>query len=296
MLIAKETALSIVQEMKAAAGCDINLMDDTGRILASTDPARMGQVHAGAKALSEQGLDRLVVHEDAPQQGTRRGINLPIRMDDKAVGVIGITGVPEQVEALGGVIQHMTEILLRDARRQEQETLLEDARQCFIESWLFSQESDLSELELRGQLLGIDITRPWTAALLEVRGQGESDAGRELCNARALTKIRPILRQEDALCAVVNQRILMLFESRGQTCRLAAGGSDPQRDGIRLRRQGLRRRQRRRAAGSGGAPLLSGGAYRVPCGPLRRRDPLLRPGVAGVFSPKHSACHPAGCL
>ena len=39
MLIAKETALSIVQEMKAAAGCDINLMDDTGRILASTDSA-----------------------------------------------------------------------------------------------------------------------------------------------------------------------------------------------------------------------------------------------------------------
>lgn len=141
MLIAKETALSIVQEMKAAAGYDINLMDDTGRILASTDPARMGQVHAGAKALLEQGLDRLVVHEDAPQQGTRRGINLPIRMDGRAVGVIGITGAPEQVEALGGVIQHMTEILLRDARRQEQETLLEDARQCFIESWLFPRRA-----------------------------------------------------------------------------------------------------------------------------------------------------------
>lgn len=77
MLIAKETALSIVQEMKAAAGCDINLMDDTGRILASTDSARMGQVHAGAKALLEQGLDRLVAHEDAPQQGTRRGSICP---------------------------------------------------------------------------------------------------------------------------------------------------------------------------------------------------------------------------
>lgn len=42
MLIAKETALSIVQEMKTASGCDINLMDETGRILASTDQARIG--------------------------------------------------------------------------------------------------------------------------------------------------------------------------------------------------------------------------------------------------------------
>ena len=58
MLIAKETALSIVQEMKAAAGCDINLMDDTGRIVASTDQARMGQIHAGARELLEKGLDR----------------------------------------------------------------------------------------------------------------------------------------------------------------------------------------------------------------------------------------------
>lgn len=216
MLIAEETARSIVWEMKTVAGCDINLMDETGRILASTDPARMGQIHAGARELLEKGLDRLVIYEDAPRQGTLRGVNLPIRMEGRSVGVIGITGAPEQVEALGGVIQHMTEILLRDAQRQQQETLLEDARQCFIESWLFSQESDLAELELRGQLLGIDITRPWTVALLEVRGQGESGAGRELCNARALTKIRPILRQVDALCAVVNQRILMLFESQGR--------------------------------------------------------------------------------
>lgn len=214
MLIAKETALSIVQEMKTASGCDINLMDETGRILASTDQARIGQIHAGARELLERGLDRLVVYEDAPRQGTRRGVNLPIRVEGQPVGVIGITGAPEKVEALGGVIQHMTEILLRDARRQEQETLLEDARQCFIESWLFAQESDPAELELRGQLLGIDISRPWTAALLEVGRQEKS--GRELCNARALTRIRPLLRQEDALCAVVNQRILMLFESRGK--------------------------------------------------------------------------------
>ena len=31
-MIAKETALSIVQEMKTASGCDINLMDETARI------------------------------------------------------------------------------------------------------------------------------------------------------------------------------------------------------------------------------------------------------------------------
>lgn len=213
MFIAKETALSIVWEVKTVAGCDINLMDGTGVILASTDTGRMGQIHAGARELLEKGLDRLVVYEDAPEQGIRRGVNLPIRMEGQTVGVIGVTGAPEEVESLGGVIQHMTEILLRDVRRQEQEALLEDARGCFIENWLFSGESDLAELEIRGQLLGIDVSRPWTAALLEVQGGGTEESAREICNARALTRIRPFLRQESALCAVVNQRILVLCES-----------------------------------------------------------------------------------
>ena len=116
MFIAEETAGAIVSEMKSVTGRDINLMDDRGTILASTDPERVGQRHAGAEQLLRQGLDRLVIRADDRAAGTRRGVNLPIHMDGRAVGVIGITGAPEEVEPLGSVIKRMTEILLRAAR------------------------------------------------------------------------------------------------------------------------------------------------------------------------------------
>lgn len=227
MFIAEETAGAIVSEMKSVTGRDINLMDDSGIILASTDPKRVGQRHAGAEQLLRQGLERLVVRRDDPAAGTRRGVNLPIHMGGRTVGVIGITGEPEQVEPLGSVIKRMTEILLREARRQEQEALLEGARQCFIENWLFSDQVNPGDLELRGRLLGIDTTQPWTVVILEVTAPEQAadtpEDLREMRNARFLKRIQPYLREEEgALCAVVNQRILLMYHSRGRHALLSS--------------------------------------------------------------------------
>lgn len=42
MFISEAAALSIVQEMKEITGHDINIMDGTGTIFASTDPGPCG--------------------------------------------------------------------------------------------------------------------------------------------------------------------------------------------------------------------------------------------------------------
>ena len=154
MFISEAAALSIVQEMKEITGHDINIMDGTGTIFASTDPGRVGQRHEGACQILSQKLPRLTVQEDRRPGGIRPGVNLPIQLDGETVGVIGITGAPAEVDALGAILKRMTEIMVRDARRQAQEDLLDSARQCFIERWLFSEEPDQAELELRGNMLG----------------------------------------------------------------------------------------------------------------------------------------------
>lgn len=221
MFISEGAARAIVREMKEITGHDINIMDQQGVIFASTDPARVGQKHEGACQVLERGLKRLTVQEDSRPGGTRQGVNLPIHLDGQTVGVIGITGPPAAVDALGSVIKRMTEIMVRDTRRQEQEDLLDSARQCFIESWLFSEEPDEAELELRGNMLGIDLSAPWMIVILEVSappGQGRPEEQlREMRNALFLKHIRPYLNQRpNSLCAVINQRILLLFQSRNR--------------------------------------------------------------------------------
>lgn len=216
MFISKTAAYAIVQEIKEITGHNINIMDENGVIFASTDPERMGQRHQGACQVLEQGLPRLIVQaDDCRPGGTRRGINLPIQLDGQTVGVIGITGAPEEVEALGSVIKRMTEIMIRDSRRQEQAELLDNARQCFIENWLFSEEPDQAELELRGNMLGIDVTARWTVVILEVLAPPTPESPQEMRSVRYVKHIRPYLdHQSKNLCAVINQRILLLFQAQ----------------------------------------------------------------------------------
>jgi len=61
MFISEAAALSIVREMKEITGHDINIMDGTGTIFASTDPGRVGQRHEGACQILSQKLPRLTV-------------------------------------------------------------------------------------------------------------------------------------------------------------------------------------------------------------------------------------------
>lgn len=65
MKISKDTARSIVAEVSSAIGKNVNLMDETGCIIASTNKGRIGTYHSGAKKIIAERLDRLDVYTDA---------------------------------------------------------------------------------------------------------------------------------------------------------------------------------------------------------------------------------------
>lgn len=77
MFISEAAALSIVREMKEITGHDINIMDGTGTIFASTDPGRVGQRHEGACQILSQKLPRLTVQEDRRPAASARASTSP---------------------------------------------------------------------------------------------------------------------------------------------------------------------------------------------------------------------------
>lgn len=96
-------------------------MDENGVILAGTSPVRRGQLSPrGAAQVIRQRLPSLTVWEDDRKAGVQRGINLPIVLDDQLVGVVGVTGDPEEVSAFEDMIKRLTEIMVDSVRRQEQ--------------------------------------------------------------------------------------------------------------------------------------------------------------------------------
>ena len=48
MLISQASAMRIVMEVSSVIHHDVNMMDERGVIIASTNPARTGTVHGGA--------------------------------------------------------------------------------------------------------------------------------------------------------------------------------------------------------------------------------------------------------
>ena len=212
MLISTEASYEIVHEMKAILGCDVNIMDETGTIIASTDPSRVGHRHPGACTLLERGLESLTVETDNPVTGERRGINLPIQVQGITMGVVGLTGAPEKVAVYGRMIQRMTEIMVRDSLQQEQAATLERARQCFVEAWLFDEKADATELSFRGKMLGIDTRAPWAVALLSASDANTME--QDLQSAQYLNRIKPYLHRDIfCLCAVLDQQMLLLLQS-----------------------------------------------------------------------------------
>lgn len=161
MKISRSTAMRIVTDLSDIVGQQINMMDENGLIIASTDPDRLGMVHGGSLKVLEGKLSSLIIHSDDEYPGSRPGLNLPIEIDGKYIGVIGITGKYEAIEKHGRIIKKMTEILLLDDYLKEQQRMAKSIRDRYIHEWVFSPDAGrASSFAGRGLALDIDIHLP----------------------------------------------------------------------------------------------------------------------------------------
>jgi len=159
MTINLESAQQIVEEIGRLVQQNINMMDETGVIIASTDHTRIGQAHEGAQRIIRERLPELVIDAGEETATARRGTNLPIEFGGEIVGVIGITGPYEAVIGYGQVVKKMTEILLRERSELDAQRLDARVRSRFLEEWVLGDGLlHAAALAERGAALGIDIT------------------------------------------------------------------------------------------------------------------------------------------
>ena len=113
MDITATTAQEIVVQMKDIIFQEINFMNKQAVIIASTDKTRIGDFHGGAEKVIKNKKPFIIEYDDQ-FIGSKKGINMPIQLEDDVVGVIGITGTIESVGKYGQIIKKMTEILIKE--------------------------------------------------------------------------------------------------------------------------------------------------------------------------------------
>lgn len=204
MQISKNAAKQIVNEIAKLVHQNINLMDETGHIIASCDINRIGKFHEGAYKIITEQLTEYYISEDMETETVRKGLNLPLELDGKIVGVVGITGDYDEVINSGKLIKKMTEILINEKRNTDKQLINKRVRNSFLEQWVILNEfSDEKDLEEKGKKLGIDIYKPRRIVMLSI-----SDLDNYKDSTKGQSKIADI---ENSLSAFLDERIGNIF-------------------------------------------------------------------------------------
>lgn len=174
MRISKSSAQQIVEEIGKVVHQNINLMDETGTIVASNDHSRIGSFHQGAYRVVTEHLPELYITAELERKlpMVRRGINLPIEVEGRVEGVVGITGAYEEVFQYGQIVKKMAEILVRERIAMDEQRLDLRVRSRFLEDWILSDGLENPQaLSQRGFALGIDIRAPRRCMVVSIRNR-----------------------------------------------------------------------------------------------------------------------------
>ncbi|MGF1732015.1 sugar diacid recognition domain-containing protein [Photobacterium kasasachensis] len=169
-------ARQIVERAKQIIRYSVNVMDEHGRIIGSTDPNRLNQRHEGAVlALDDNRVVEIDTVMSGQLKGVKPGINLPIVFQDQTIGVVGISGEPEQVRSYGELVKMAAELIVEHQALMSKLQWNKRHREELVLQLI--QGNDLSENQRLAiaERLALDLSQPRVAAIVQAfPTQGES--------------------------------------------------------------------------------------------------------------------------
>ncbi|MFC9549927.1 CdaR family transcriptional regulator [Rhodococcus sp. NPDC056960] len=166
-----ELAQRVVDQVSPRLAYNVNLMDRKGRIIGSVDGSRIGTVHAGALQAIRDGRP-VLVDTDEQSADVRAGINIPLALDGRIVGVVGVTGDPGEVESVGNVLALTVELLLRNEQHRDSSRWRETAVRELLLGLVNGTVAETGLLEALRHI-GSPMTPPWNVtAVIPAAGSG----------------------------------------------------------------------------------------------------------------------------
>jgi len=117
-----DLAQDIVDRAMAILPYNVNVMDNQGLILGSGERERINTRHEGAQLVLANGrVVEIDAHTALQLKGVQPGINLPLMLDQRLIGVLGITGEPEQLRTYAELVRMTAEMLLGQRNQQAEQ-------------------------------------------------------------------------------------------------------------------------------------------------------------------------------
>lgn len=113
MIIPDELAQKIVKITHGLIQQNVNIMDREAVIIGTAQKHRYKTFHKGAQDVIESG-EPVEIYPDEVQlyPGSQPGLNLPIVLEGQIIGVVGVSGDPNDVRAYARLVKKITELIL----------------------------------------------------------------------------------------------------------------------------------------------------------------------------------------
>lgn len=160
-MMSSEVAQEIADKTTEIIGYNILITDDAGIVIGSGDQDRVGTFHEASLETVQRG--DMTSHDVAAAErleGVKPGVTLPVVMENRTVGTVGITGNPLEVERFGMVVKSQTEIMLRESLHLRIALLQERALESLVYD-IANYDPAILEPEAlvaRGEELGYDLS------------------------------------------------------------------------------------------------------------------------------------------
>jgi carbohydrate diacid regulator len=157
-LLTKEQANLIVKKLMADIPYNINIMNERGYIIASGKEHRIGQRHRAAER-AIQTRQMIEVFKDTSLE--KRGTNEPIILNGELLGVVGISGEPEEVRPFTKLVKSIVLLLVEElnefSKKEKEKQLKTDfLKEVFLSGERFNEELIQKALEN----YGINLSHP----------------------------------------------------------------------------------------------------------------------------------------
>lgn len=185
MYLNKTTADKIIQEISKVVDHHINIINNNGFVIASTDLLRVNNFHEAAHIVIRNNYQELIVEYDEQYEGCMTGVNLPIYFSKEIIGVVGITGNPEIVGKYARIIQKMTEMVIYEYFNLWNRNYEEQLKLVFTNDLINGNFfSSLFEIEEGLHKNNLDVKGKYTVALIKYVQGNDVRSNSQLNTAR----------------------------------------------------------------------------------------------------------------
>lgn len=162
-------AQKIVDRTMKILGKNINVMDRNGVIIGSGDRSRIGHTHDGALlALKENRTIEIDEQSVNQLKGVKMGVNLPIHFLGETVGVIGITGDPNDIREYAELVKMAAEMVLQQSFFLEQVQWKQRLKEDLVNQLIYDDYVDESSFLERAKTFGVNLSLPRLVIVVEI--------------------------------------------------------------------------------------------------------------------------------